>query len=148
MANKTKKTPPTDLEPAEELIAQLQTAAEKEKRALADYQNLVRRTQEDRAKLIKLANQELITALLQPLEHLELAVRQQADQGVEMVLEQLKRTLAEFGLAEIEVEGKDFDVNTMEAAEGSQEGGKVKQVLRKGYTLNGTVIQHSKVILE
>jgi molecular chaperone GrpE (heat shock protein) len=44
--------------------------------------------------------------------------------------------------------GKEFDVNTMEAVEGSQENGKVAQIVHKGYQLNGQVIQHAKVILK
>lgn len=126
---------------------QLAEAQEKAARALADYQNLVRRTQEDRAKLVRMANAELISALLQPLEHLELAAQQSGEQGVAMVLEQFKKALAEFGLEEIAVLGQDFDVVTMEAVEGSIQGKKVKTVVQKGYKLNGQIIQHAKVIL-
>jgi molecular chaperone GrpE len=130
------------------LQAKLNQTQEQEKRALADYQNLVRRVQEERLQSIKMANRELLSALLQPLEHLELAAEQLADKGLKMALNQLRRTLAEFGLEEIEVQGKKFDLETMEAAEGSQEGGRVTQVLRQGYRLNGQVIQHAKIILE
>jgi molecular chaperone GrpE len=132
----------------EELQRQLAEVQEKEKRALADYQNLVRRNQQERTKLVQLANRDLIEALLQPLEHLELAVTQTKDSGVKMVLEQLKQTLTAFGLEEIEVEGQEFDVETMEAVENDGRGNKVSKVLRKGYRFNGVVIQHAKVVLE
>jgi len=131
-----------------DLRAQLVQTQEREKRALADYQNLLRRTQEDRLKLIKMANYELVTTLLQPIEHLSLAVEQLPEKGLKMAFNQLQQTLNEFGLEEIEVKGKKFDLETMEAAEGSQEGGKVIQILRKGYRLNGNVIQHAKVVLK
>lgn len=133
MAKKSPKTPPV--------------VSDREKRVLADYQNLVRRTQQDRVKFIQLANQDLVTELLQPLEHLELATAQLNDKGLIMALDQLKRTLADFGLEEIKVMGQPFDVATMEVVEGSQPGKLVKQVVRRGYMLNGIVIQHAKVIL-
>jgi molecular chaperone GrpE len=130
-----------------ELRARLSEAQAKELRALADYQNLIRRSQEDRAKFIQMANRDVLEALLQPLEHLEMAATQNQDKGVMMVLEQLKKTLAQFGLQEIEVAGKEFDVATMEAVEGSVPGKKVAKVVRKGYILNGSVIQHAQVVL-
>ncbi|MCC6710854.1 MAG: nucleotide exchange factor GrpE [Candidatus Pacebacteria bacterium] len=130
-----------------ELEQQLHQAQEKEKRSLADYQNLLRRTQEERLKSIKLANQTLLEELVQPLEHLEMAAGQLNDPGLNMVLGQLKKVLTEAGLAEIEVMGKEFDVNLMEVVEKQAEGNKVVKVVRKGYLLNGVVIQHAKVVL-
>jgi molecular chaperone GrpE len=145
-----KKTTQDDqklLAKVEELEQQLQQAQEKEKRSLADYQNLLRRTQEERLKSIKLANQTLLEELVQPLEHLEMAAGQLNDPGLNMVLGQLKKVLTEAGLAEIEVMGKEFDVNLMEVVEKQGEGNKVAKVVRKGYLLNGVVIQHAKVVL-
>lgn len=130
----------------EQLTDQLTVAQEREKRVLADYQNLVRRHQEERLKFVQMANLDLILALLQPLEHLKLAVEQLPDKGLVLAFDQLQRTFKEFGLEEIEVLGQPFDVNTMEVVEGSQ-GKIVKQVVRQGYILNGSVIQHAKVIL-
>lgn len=145
---KTKVTDQQDLA-AKVLVleAQLQAAQEKEKRSLADYQNLLRRTQEERLKSIKLANQMLLEELVQPLEHLEMAAQQLNDAGLNMVLGQLKKVLTEAGLAEIEVLGKEFDLDTMEVVEKQGEGNKVIKVVRKGYSLNGVVIQHAKVVL-
>lgn len=130
----------------EQLKQQLNQAHEQQNRALADYQNLIRRTQEDRAKFIKMANQDLVLALLQPLDHLGMAVEQLQDKGLNLAFDQLWRSLKEFGLEPIEVTGQKFDVNTMEAAEGSQ-GDKVVKVVRPGYKLNGMVVQHAKVLL-
>ncbi len=129
------------------LEEQLKVASEKEKRSLADYQNLLRRTQEERLKGIKLANQSLMEDLIQPLEHLEMAAAQLNDPGLNMVLDQLKKVLVNAGLEEIEVMGKEFDVNLMEAVEKKGQGNKVIEVVRKGYKLNGVVIQHAKVTL-
>lgn len=129
------------------LEEQLKVASEKEKRSLADYQNLLRRTQEERLKSIKLANQSLMEELIQPLEHLEMAAVQLNDPGLNMVLDQLKKVLVNAGLEEITVMGQEFDVNVMEAVEKKGQGNKVIEVVRKGYQLNGVVIQHAKVVL-
>ncbi|NCN45350.1 MAG: nucleotide exchange factor GrpE [Candidatus Pacebacteria bacterium CG10_big_fil_rev_8_21_14_0_10_36_11] len=131
-----------------ELEEKLSQELEKEKRSLADYQNLMRRTQEERLRSIKMANRDLIESLLQPFEHLQLAAQQLQDQGLTMVTEQLKKVLADFGLEEIEVLNKEFDVETMEVIEKQQNGKKVVQVSQKGYRLNGLVIQHAKVVLD
>ncbi len=118
------------------------------KRALADYQNLLRRTQQERLKSIQLANQGLMEDLIQPLEHLEMAAQQIDDQGLNMVTGQLKRVLEDAGLKEIEAMDKKFDVDFMEAVEKGDKGDKVIKIVRKGYLLNGEVIQHAKVVLD
>lgn len=130
------------------LKEQLRVALEREKRSLADYQNLVRRTQEERAMLVKFANKDLCQALLQPLEHLSLAALSLHDKGLDMVLAQFWKELARFGLTEMEVLGKAFDVATMEVVEKRAKGERVIEVVRKGYLLSGEVIQHAQVILD
>lgn len=130
------------------LKEQLAVSIEREKRALADYQNLQRRNAQERLNLIKMANRDLCQVLLQPLEHLSLAALNLHDKGLDMVVDQFWRELSDFGLQEIEVMGKNFDVNTMEVVDKKQAGEKVVDVVRKGYTLNGEVIQHTQVILD
>lgn len=132
---------------------QLEIAQLKEQvlRSQADYQNLVRRTQEDRLKFAKMAGEEVLVSLLQPLDHLEMATKQLQDPGLKMVLQQFEQVLAQFGVAEIECLGREFDVNTMEVAAREDDQpvveGKVKEIIRKGYTLNGSVIRHAKVVV-
>jgi molecular chaperone GrpE (heat shock protein) len=126
----------------------LQQCQERERRAQADYQNLVRRTQEERVRLVALANADLLEALLQPLDHLELAAQQLKDTGLNMVLSQFKNTLSQFGLEQIAVEGQKFDVTTMEVIERKSETGEtVMAVAAPGYRLNGQVFRHAKVVI-
>lgn len=132
----------------EQLQAQLDQAVERERRAQADYQNLMRRTQEERTRLIALANSDLLEELLQPLDHLELAAGQLKDKGLDMILGQFKSTLSQFGLEKIDALGKKFDIATMEVIEKENEtGDKVIKVVANGYTLNGQVIRHAKVVI-
>ena len=128
-------------------LAELEEARAKEQRALADYQNLVRRTREERSKLAKMAGRDFVESLIQPLEHLSLAAEQINNPGIDMVVAELKQALAAHGLQEIEVLGKNFDVNTMEVVERVGEGDVVVKVVKRGYMLNGEVIQHAKVVV-
>ena len=136
---------------SEQLLAvsgQLVEAKRREQLALADYQNLVRRTQEERGRVARLAARNFIDSLLQPLSHLTLASLQLNDAGLTMVVSQLWQGLEQNGLKKIDALGKEFDVNTMEAVEKGVFGQKVLKVVSDGYTLNDEVIQHAKVILD
>ncbi len=121
---------------------------EKERRALADYQNLLRQSQQQRAHVIKLANADLLLSILEPMEHLRTASQQLQDQGLEIITNQLWKSLQAIGLEEVEVLNKKFDVNTMEVVDKNAKGEKVIEVLRKAYRLNGEIIQHARVILD
>jgi len=134
------------------LRAQILELQEKERRARGDYQNLVRRNQDDRLAMIKLASSALIGDLLQPLDHLTLAAGQLNDQGLNMVIGQFWQALKDHGLVEIDPHGQEFDVATMTAVEPAkgdgkqpQTKGKVLEVRSKGYQLNGKVLKFAQV---
>lgn len=131
--------------------ARAQQFQEADLRSKADYRNLVRRGQEERAQFIKFATREFVQSLLQPLDHLSLAAKQLNDTGLNMVVQQFWQVLNNQGLEEINPVGQPFDVNTMEVVEKSGEDSKhqkVSKVVTKGYKLNGEVIQFARVILE
>ncbi len=121
--------------------------SERYQRALADYQNLVRRTREERAELIKFAAQNVLEDLIEPYEHLLMAAEQFQDSGIQMVVAEFARIFTQHGLEEIHVLGKQFDLETMEAVERHGESDRVTKVVKKGFRLNGKVIRHAKVIL-
>ena len=148
---KSKLSPSSDLKTLTAKVQALELALsqcqERERRALADYQNLLRQSQNQRANLIKLANADLLLAILEPLEHLSIANEQLQDEALNMIVKQIWKRLSDMGLEEIEVLNKKFDVETMEAVEKEGDGEKVVKVLRKGYRLNGEIIQHAQVVL-
>ncbi len=131
----------------EDLRQQLGQAREAERRALADYQNVVRRQQQDRSQLVRMAAREVVERLLEPLGHLNLAASQLGDQGLTMVVERFWTQLSEVGLEEVTVMGQPFDVTTMEVADKEGSGEVVVKVLRPCYRLNGDVIQHARVVM-
>lgn len=132
----------------EELSAKLAEAELKYQRALADYQNLVRRTQEDSLRKAKLATKDFVTSLITPLNHLTLAAGQLDDPGLNMVVQQLWQTLNVEGLESVEVMNKPFDAEIMEVVEIIDKGKKVIKVLTPCYKLNGEIIQFAKVVLD
>lgn len=125
----------------------LHQAQEKEKRALADYQNLLRRTREERLQIIKMANKDLILSLIEPFENLHKATALINDQGLTMAVNQLWQQLAELGVEIIDPAGQKFDLNTMEVVEKKGDANKVISVVRRGYKLDGQVIGHAKVVI-
>lgn len=135
-----------------ELEAQLTAAQESELRAQADYRNLMRRTQEERARMMKLAAASTIESILQPLAHLKMATDHLKDPGLQMVYQQFQTALENEGLSEIDCMNKPFDGEIMEVidtkpATGNQKPGTVIQIAQAGYKLNGDVIRHAKVIV-
>jgi molecular chaperone GrpE len=145
---KASATDQTELQAELKKLSDRVAAAEdKEKRALADYQNLVRRTQEERSRLVKLAGREFASSLLQPLDHLSLAAAQLQDKGLDMVVQQFWKTLQEQGLEEMELMNQPFDPELMEVVDKQGEGDTVQKVIKKGYRLNGDVIQVAQVVI-
>ena len=131
----------------EELKNEVNIAHEREKRSLADYQNLLRRTQEQRQRLVKSANKQLVQVLLPSLENLDRAAQQIDDSGLKMVINQLWSSLEDLGLQKIEAKGQKFDLDTMEVVDRQGEGETVIQVVSQGYRLGDEVVQHAKVIV-
>ncbi len=115
-------------------------------RALADYDNLRKRTEAEKGIWIKFAKQELLIKLLPILDTLEIAQKHVGDKGLEIAVNQFREILKEEGVIEIEA-GK-FDESLHEAVDTSIGGveGDVAEVVVKGYKFNdGTVIRHAKV---
>jgi len=135
-----------------ELKEQLRKAEEDERRAFADYQNVVRRAQEDRSKLMKMAAKDAVMVMLLPLDHLHLAKEQLKDHGLDMVYQQFQLALAGQGIQEIEAIGQPFDEDKMEVIDKRPVNDPIQEnivigVTQRGYTLHGDVIRHARVVI-
>jgi len=125
----------------------------KYKRALADYQNLLKQTVRDKEDFVKYALGEFLEEILPVYDHLKLSLAgldEKASenpwvQGVRHVLKQFREVLSSHGLEEIKAVGGKFDHNLMEAVSGS--GEMVAQEIMPGYVLNGRVLRPAKVIV-
>jgi molecular chaperone GrpE len=126
----------------------------KYKRALADYQNLLKQTAKDRVDFIRYAVGDFLTDIIPVYDHLKLSVSGLSEEesknawveGVKHVLKQFQEVLKSNGVEEIKTVGEKFDHDTMEAIDGS--GEIVKKEIMPGYKLNGKVVRPAKVIVE
>lgn len=167
MPKKSSTTTPADAQPnetvemdsqmsavsteVEELRNQVQSLEGNWRRALADYQNLLRRVENEKKDFIKMASANLIARLLPSLDIIDMAATHTKDVGVEMAAKQFRQALTEEGLVEISpVVGDDFDHHTAECtevvpAENNQSDNTVAELVLKGYKLGDFVLRPARV---
>lgn len=123
------------------------------KLALADYQNLLKKTAADKTEFAKYAIADLLEDIIPVYDHLKMSLAGLPDGednnawvvGVKYVLKQFKEALESRGVEEIKTVGEKFDHNTMEALEG--EGEIVSKEIMPGYKLNGRLVRAAKVVV-
>jgi molecular chaperone GrpE len=118
-------------------------------RALADYDNLKKRTEAEKAVWLKFAKEQLLVKLLPAIDSLMLAQSHLKDKGLEISIGEFKNIVKEEGIEEI-TETKVFDENLHEAVELVPGGtkGEISEVIQTGYKfLDGTVVRPAKVIV-
>jgi molecular chaperone GrpE len=120
----------------------------------AEFMNVRKRDQESQKDFARFSNENLISELIPVLDSFNMAmgnkeVWEKADKnwriGVEYIANQLKKTLEDFGLKEIDPIGKPFDPMRDEAIEDGKESSIVTTVIQKGYELNGQTLKAPKV---
>jgi len=131
-------------------------------RERADFVNFKKRSEEERKDYIKFANENLLEEMLTVLESFDMAfmnkeqwnsVPQNWRVGVEYIHSQLVKILDDNGLKEfIPKIGDKFDVKSHVAeevipVENETEDGVIKEVKKKGYTMNGKIIIAPKVVV-
>jgi len=172
---KTESTEPAEplvpIEPATvtpEQLEELKTRAAKADenwerllRTTADFDNFKKRAAREKQDAIRFANQALIEKLMPVLDNFDMALAatqtnstdagQSLQTGVAMIFQQLKTTLAEAGLEEVNAAGQKFDpawqeaVSQQETTEAPE--GHVVQQLRKGYKLRDRLLRPASVIV-
>lgn len=135
----------------DEKLKELEELKNRLARALADYQNLVKRFAREKEEVIFRANQSLVADLLPVVDNIERAQTHLQDTGLQMALDQFLKILQDYGVEQIQVSiGEAFDSDTHEVIESMNGGEKetVAQVLTKGYKWkSGGVIRPAKVIV-
>ncbi len=121
-------------------------------RALADYDNLVKRLVREREDITVRANKNLLADLLPVLDNFDRAQIYLNDQGLGMGLTQFLQVLEKYGVKAIEVEENSvFDTLLHEAIDSRDGGGNtgnIAEVLSKGYMWrDGSVVRPAKVIV-
>jgi molecular chaperone GrpE len=118
-------------------------------RALADYDNLRKRTEAEKEFWLKFASERVLTRLIPALDNFESALYHLNDPGLAIAIGEFKKVFEEEGLEEIKP-GKDesFDTNLYEAVDtvnGGEEG-KIAELILSGWKFKeGQVLRHAKV---
>jgi molecular chaperone GrpE len=123
-------------------------------RERADYQNLKKRTEQEKQESLNRYNAEFIRALLPVVDDMERAFTMVEPkskdttwvEGFRIIQRNLQDILKSHGCTEIECIGQPFDPNLHEAVayEAGEEGMVISQH-RKGYSINNRVLRASQV---
>lgn len=117
-------------------------------RALADFKNLQRKTEEDKRNLFEFATISVLEQLIPTLDLLHQAEVFVKDQGLKMVIQQFEKTITDMGLTEMSLVGKEFDPHKAEVVDTVEDEGKenmIKEVIKRGYQVRGRVVRVAQV---
>lgn len=138
--------------------AQIEAEEWKDKyiRLYAEFENYKKRTIKEKAELILNGSEKTIGNILPIIDDFERAIADKGEdpiaikEGFELIFKKFFKTLETMGVAKIETEDKDFNVDFHEAIAmvpgmGDDKKGKIIDCVQTGYTLNDKVIRHAKV---
>ncbi len=148
-----------ELDPQQQLEADLLKWKETAMRSAADLENFRKRSTRERAEAIKFGNQRLIEELLPVIDNFTMgmmAAEQESGSmiymGMKMVQAQIEGFLESQGVKEAVTQiGADFDPNIHDAMSQEEsdefEEGKIIRVMRKGYLLGDRLIRPANVVV-
>ena len=149
------KKPPSDLEKAE---AKAKENWDLYLRALAELENVRKRTKKDVENAHKFALERFSRELLAVRDSIEMGLTAGESTNIEKFIEGnkaslkiLSTTMQQFGIEEINHSGEPFDPEYHEAismqSSDKVEPGSVINVIQKGYSLNGRLLRPAMVIV-
>ena len=157
VADDTENGQPTPLEAA---LSEIEEWKDKYLRLSAEFDNYRKRTLREKADMVTTAAGKTIEQLLPVVDNFELALKSAEStesveamrDGLTLILKSLQGFLKSSGVSEIEAIGKPLDTDyhdavTKIAAPNAELKGKIVDVIRKGYLLNGTVLRHAQVVV-
>ena len=147
------------LDQIKQLQSDNQTLVDKVKLIQAELVNYRKRKDEETANMLKFANQDLITELINVVDNFERAIKLDDNDltdelskfldGFKMMYANLMEILKKFGVEEINRVGEVFDPSQEQAlmtdSIEEMDDDVVTEVLLKGYKLNGRVIRPASV---
>lgn len=163
--NAEHSTPETPVENVSEekkdgLEAKYNEINDKYTRLYAEYDNFRKRTAREKVEWFKSAGEDVMLKVLPVLDDIERAIAHNktvtdADslkQGFELIYQKFKSILSSKGIEPMEAKGQPFNPDLHDAitsipAQSEEQKGKVIEEIEKGYTLNGKVIRHAKVVV-
>jgi len=129
-------------------------------RALADYENLSKRTKTERLKLLKSANADLLTKLVELADSFEKGAGSFSEssvtldvvkEGFQAIESQFFTILKNEGIERISCLGEKFDPSLHEVifvrSDSNEEEDTILEEVQAGYKLNSVLLRPSKVII-
>ncbi|MBO7155120.1 MAG: nucleotide exchange factor GrpE [Campylobacter sp.] len=126
-------------------------------RATADFENIKKRLEREKADALKFANEGFARDLLPVIDALEIAANIDGSDdiaamkdGINLTIEQFKKCFEKYGIKEISTDGE-FNpevhnaINYIESAD--LPSGSIAQVYQKGYMYNDRVLRPSMVVI-
>lgn len=152
------ETPETSL--VDVLKSQLEDMTNKYLRVSADFDNYRKRTIKEKEEISKQSQENSVKDLLLIVDDFELAIKhiqntndvQSIKEGVLLISNKFNEFLNSKGVNKIDDIGQGFNVELHDAVtkipvEDENQKGKIVDVIKKGYTMNGKVIRYSKVVI-
>jgi len=146
-----------ELDPWEELEADVAKWKELSLRTAAEMDNLRKRTAREREEAIRYANQRLLEELLPVIDNFEMGMQAASQDtssmiyiGMDMVRRQLNEFLTSQGVEEIDTSGL-FDPNLHDAVAqedcAAGEEGRILRVTRRGFKLRDRLLRPASVVV-
>ncbi|MCX6166040.1 MAG: nucleotide exchange factor GrpE [Ignavibacteriae bacterium] len=153
--------PQKDSMEIEKLKQELETYKDALLRKAAEFENYKRRTEGEISNYIKYASEHLIKQLIPVYDDLSRSIDsiekgetndfETLKKGVELIFNKFENVLKKEGLREMDVLGKEFDVNLCDALlqvpKEDVKPNTVVDVVEKGYFLKDKVVKHAKVMV-
>lgn len=153
-----------ELDDAEQEVSKLQAALDKEKKEylflMAEFDNFRKRTVKEKAEIIKNASGQAMKGLLPIVDDFERGLEATKDsddaksvrEGMELIYNKLVKYMETNGVKPMTTTGETFDPESHEAiaqvpAQSDDQKGKIIDTVSKGYTINGKVLRHAKVVV-
>ncbi len=152
------------IDPLESKVAELEASLEKEKKEylflMAEFDNFRKRTIKEKAEIIKNGAEQAMKGLLPIVDDFERGLEATKDatdagpvrEGMELIYNKLVKYMADNGVQPMQTNGSPFDADLHEAiaqvpVPGDEQKGQIIDTVSKGYTINGKVLRHAKVVV-
>lgn len=150
---------PQQPESLEEALKEAADNRDRWLRAAAELENFRKRTAQEKNRLLKYKNEELLRDLLTIADNMERAEafcneesgEDSLSDGVRMITRMFRDVLEKYGVTEIKAIGEPFDPNFQEAVarvpSPTEQPGHVMEVLEKGYLYHDRLLRAAKVVV-
>lgn len=155
----------TQIETLTQKLTEAEEAVAKEKKEylflMAEFDNFRKRTLKEKSELIKNGGENAMRGILPVVDDLERSIQAMKEtsdaeaikDGIELIYNKFVKYLDQNGVKPIASDaGNEFDTEIHEAVttfptDDESQKGKVIDTIQKGYTLNGKVLRHAKVVV-